>query len=121
MNAKDLIEINKVNYKRPEDLLNPLVKLAELHKLIYVRTEFTGKLFDQIEKDLKEGIKRDYDEPNLKIDCLCHVENYLNALYEFAYQSNLAAFRSDQSNLECKAEIKELKKQIEVLKKGENF
>lgn len=98
----------------PENLLCPLRRLNESGKLLFVRQSMQIKL----EEAQLKNPNADYSEARKKVDLLIENEEYQRQLFEMAYQSRIAAGRTEHRLMLLQIKYDELMKQNEILKQS---
>ena len=111
---EEMIRMNQRAAGTPENLLCPLHRQIESGKLLYVRQAMQIKLE---EAQLKNPTV-DYSEGHQKIDILIGAEEYQRQLYEIAYQSRLAASRTEHRLMLLQMRYDALIRENLQLKKG---
>jgi hypothetical protein len=112
---EEIVRMNQRRNSTPENLLCPLHRQLESGKLLYVRTAMEVKL----EEAKRKNPTADYVEAEQKIQLLIELEEYQRQLFEMAYQSRIAASRTEHRLMllqmkydEAVKENKELKQSI---------
>lgn len=103
------IRMNQRAQGTPENLLCPLHRQLESGKLLYVRTAMEVK----VEEAKRKNPTADYTDAEQKIQLLIELEEYQRQLFEMAYQSRIAASRTEHRLMMLQMKCDELKKENE--------
>lgn len=101
-----------------KNLLNPLFRIMQSTKMEWLLNSLSLKL-DEYKH--KTNFKLDYSEQEQKIDVMVEISEYHFALWELAYQSNLAAFRTERTLQQMIWENEKLKQEIKQLNQEKEF